>query len=50
MCAKHVTAPTPGLADLRDIYFRTDVSALDSKARSKLKRVINQIVADEDVA
>ena len=50
VCTEHLTAPSAGLADLRHIYFHTDVSALDSKARSKLKRTINQVVADEDVA
>lgn len=50
MCTKNLTAPSSGLADLREIYFRTDVSALDSEARSELKRAFNQVVTDEDVA
>lgn len=50
MCTENLTAVSPELADLRAIYFRTDVSALDSKARSELKRAFDQVVADEDVA
>jgi len=46
MCTENLAVQSSGP---RAIYFRTDVSTLDSGARSELKRAFNQVTADEDV-
>ncbi len=48
-CTRQLQAPRPELADVQDIRFRTDVSALDRKARSRLTRLVKKVKADKDV-